>query len=348
LVALVAAVVAREHLRWPFNPYPTIPVLLVTSADSGSNASLLKLARQTVAPRSYRSIAAVQLGVQNSLAVSFDSAGYLYVGAVIIDPNDRAAEPKGEIQIFAPGATGSARPVRRITGLIQPTGLALDFQDNLYVADQGAVYLGFQLALSRVLKYAPGADGAADPVLIADASTRLFAYAGGVAVDPQGDVYVAAAQQEFSGSHQVVVFRPQSDGTYQLLALLGPKNADSMMNWLSNPQQVALDGKGNLYVVDAASPPQITVFGVPLAALADPIGAVKCELFQTPWGVAIDDQTGQIFVADSGAQSVFIFDGSAVSPIGASSTAQPRERISGPGSQLNYPFGLALKSPLLP
>jgi DNA-binding beta-propeller fold protein YncE len=348
LVAVVAAVVAREHLRWPFNPYPTVPVLLVTSADSASNASLLRLARKMTmtGARPYQYIAALQLGVQNSVAVSFDSAGYLYVAAVIKDPNNPL--PKGEIQIFAPGSTAFARPARRITGLIQPTGLALDFQDNLYVADLGAVALGSALSTSRVLKYPPGADGAADSVLVAEAQPNVFNYAGDVAVDPQGDVYVAATLQAFSGTHRVVVFEPQSDGTYKNIAFLGPKNVDPSLNWLSNPQQIALDGKGNLYVVDAAAPPQIIVFGVPLAALANPIGAVTCNLFQTPWGVAIDDNTGQIFVADSGAQSVFIFDRSAVSPIGASINAQPQEIISGPSSHFTYPFGLALKSPLLP
>jgi hypothetical protein len=104
-----------------------------------------------------------------------DTAGNLYV-----------ATGGGTIFIYAPDASGTATPLRTLTGVTVPmaggpTQMAVDAAGNLYVAEGGG-YVGTQL-----VEFGPTATGSAVPEVLTP-STYLPI---GVALDTKGNIYIS-------------------------------------------------------------------------------------------------------------------------------------------------------------
>jgi len=149
-------------------------------------------------------------------AVATDAYGNVYV----------ADYQSGGSSIYKLNQSGSALQSQTTvaTGLITPVALAVDRFGNVYVADQGA---------GAIDKLAPGINS----------STGIYSYIKttllssvtpvAMAVDPAGDVYL---QDKGSGS---VLDIPIS----------GPSPV-TVLNGLSNPAGLAVDGTGNVYSLD--------------------------------------------------------------------------------------------------
>ena len=88
----------------------------------------------------------VQIDRGVPVALTIDQSGYLY------------AASDGTVQVYAPGSTGTAAPLRAIsgsaTGLRSIVGLAVDAKGYLYVADT---------QLNGIAVFAPGATGNVQP-----------------------------------------------------------------------------------------------------------------------------------------------------------------------------------------
>jgi uncharacterized protein (TIGR03663 family) len=174
--------------------------------------------------------------------IATDAQGNLYVA-------DTTAH---QIQIFGPDGT-----LRRSLGgfggglgqLYEPRGVAVDAQGNVYIADTWN---------ARIVKYSPAGEvlaswGSGDQDLgdgrkatitegaqaANDANPLGFFGPRGVAVDAQGNVYVAD-----TGNKRVVV----TDGAGQFLYQFG--YAGSEPGAFNEPTGVAVDAQGNLYVAD--------------------------------------------------------------------------------------------------
>ena len=92
----------------------------------------------------------------HALAVARDRYGNIYV----------ASDTGNQVRVYDPATVGTApAPLRTLQGLDtklhRPSGLAVDSQGNLYVAERG----GPENA-SAVLKFAPGADGNVAPIAV--------------------------------------------------------------------------------------------------------------------------------------------------------------------------------------
>lgn len=106
-------------------------------------------------------------GMFNSLGITFDAAGTVYVS----DFGNTDSGPSNDgtaIVAFAAGLSGTVTPTSRIAGvgqLSEPLGLAIDASGGLFVANFGS---------STISIYAPGASGNAVPTAaIAGANTGL-------------------------------------------------------------------------------------------------------------------------------------------------------------------------------
>lgn len=94
-----------------------------------------------------------------------------------------------------------------LTGITQPTGIALDASGNLYISDQGSStvapsILVFPSSLTGNVNQAPTRD-------ISGVNTKLFAPTD-VAVDASGNIYVADTTA--SGAGMLYVFSPTANG----------------------------------------------------------------------------------------------------------------------------------------
>ena len=182
------------------------------------------------------------------------------------------------------------------------------------------------------------------------ATSSPLSLPGGVAVDAQGDVYIADTDNSD-------VEKVTPAGTLSIVAGNGnpgfPTPGPASSSQLFGPQGVALDSSGDLYIADyqASELVKVTPSGT-LSIIAGNSsgsgpptpGPASASSLGEPWGVAVDS-AGDVYLADysnqviekitaSGTLSIFAGTGTAGAPTPGTATA----------SELNYPTGLAIDS----
>lgn len=172
-------------------------------------ARFLGDAKGDVAPTS-------ELYVNHALAVARDRRGNIYV----------ASDTGNQVRVYAPATVGTApAPLRTIQGpntkLHGPSGLAVDSQGNLYVAERGG-----PANASAVLKFAPKADGDVAPIAVipsrmpppgetAAVNTGLD-IASGVALDYDNSIYVVTCPElQRPGESKLLRFNPGANGAWR-------------------------------------------------------------------------------------------------------------------------------------
>ena len=174
-----------------------------------------------------------------------------------------------------------------------PVGLATDIGGNIYVADteNSTVRKITPGGMVSTLAGQAGLSGAVD----GQGGAARFLSPQGIAVDDQGNVYVAEQVPQ-----QIDSFNPSNFlGSF---AALGTGQFNS-------PVGMAVDSSGNVYVADTAynrvdrfNPTNVAGTFTTFGSLGSGIGQ-----FHNPNAVAIDS-TGNVYVADSLNDRIAIFD----------------------------------------
>lgn len=163
-----------------------------------------------------------------------------------IDPQGRLLVPSGvgnAVSVFPAGATGNASPVRALTeGLSFPTAVAVDGTGDIYVTN----YSSDSVTVYEATQPGTGADGT--PIRTIQGSATGLDTPTGIAVAPNGDVYVASYE-----NRSVSVFGAGSNGN------VPPKRTITSADALFGPESVALDSSGNVYVTNFEG--GVAVFG---------------------------------------------------------------------------------------
>ena len=180
-------------------------------------------------------------------ATAVDSEGNLYVA----DRNNntiRQITPAGVVSTIAglAGYAGSADGTNGTARFNSPTHIAIDSVGNLYVVDK------FNYTIRKITRAGanwvvstlagiPGIDIYGGDT----ASTATFFSLGGIAVDPQGNVYVTddstIRQITTAGAVNTLAGQPGITGTRDAT------NEDTLFDF---PPDIAVDNSGNLYVPD--------------------------------------------------------------------------------------------------
>jgi sugar lactone lactonase YvrE len=160
-----------------------------------------------------------------------------------------------------------------------PSGVTIDAEGNLYIADTG----------NNRIVYVPydGSWNVAGASVIGSDLTAPLA----TTVDPSGNVYVAD-----SGSGQIYRLQaPVSSGFQQLVAV-----------GYSNPSAIAADASGSLFVVDQGAG---AVLRIPyVSGSLDPNSAIEVGFgIANPYGLALDS-SGNLIVTDSTAAAAYEVD----------------------------------------
>jgi len=146
----------------------------------------------------FRTISGSATGLNAPVAIARDAAGNLYVA----NRGGSCCGVGNSITVYAAAANGNAAPAATIagtlTGLNAPSGLALDRQRRIYVANTGG---------NSITIYAPGTSGNASPLTtIVGASTGLNGPTG-IALDADGNLYVANTL-----GNSITVYAPGASG----------------------------------------------------------------------------------------------------------------------------------------
>ena len=232
--------------------------------------------------------------------VAVSTTGTIYV-ADTANSTIRAITSGGVVSTFAGSPSdGSANGASSTARFYNPRNVALDSSYNVYVADtqNNVIRKITPTGVVSVLAGSNGVAGSADGV----GSAALFAGPQGIAVDGGGNIYVA-------DSGNSTIRKITSGGTVITLAGFAgnPGNQDGAGTnaQFYNPEGVAVDGGGNVYVADTWNHTirKLTSGGVSstLAGLSGTYGSFDgtntSARFNFPTGIALDSATN-IYVTD--------------------------------------------------
>jgi len=265
-------------------------------------------------------------GNQNKLAevsgVTVGGTGDVYVSDFAGIMNSH----RGRLAVYAAGANGNARPLRRIYGpntdVAQPTGIALDANQNIYSTN---------LSTKSVTVFSPQAHADATPIAVISGSNTLFSVPSGIALDASANIYVL--DEGFPQS--ILTFAAGSNGNVKPVRAIRGSNTG-----MNSPDGIGLDSTGNMYVADFALQ-SVFVFAAGATGNVAPIRTITGSntALQFPSGVTVDS-TGKIYVSNRGG----IFGGAAITvyPAGANGNMSPIQDITGSNTGLSETGSIAV------
>jgi streptogramin lyase len=211
-----------------------------------------------------------------------------------------------ELAVFAgvPSGEGSADGTGAAARFYFPKGVAVDAKGNLFVADGTIRKITPAGVVTTIAGSANGSSGSEDGT----GAAARFLGPSGLAVDGAGNVYVAD-----SGNNTIRKVTPAGVVTTLAGKAGSTGSADGMGTTarFAQPEGVAVDGAGNVFVADSLNSTirKITPAGLvsTLAGTAGSCGSADATgtsaRFCTPQGVAVDP-SGNVFVADYGNHTI--------------------------------------------
>jgi hypothetical protein len=243
-----------------------------------------------------------------------------------------------------PGSGGSADGTGWAARFDGPGSVRVDGSDNVYVTDsfnntiRKVTSGGVVTTVAGIAGMSGSTDGAT--------SVALFNGPAGVAFDSAGNLYVAD-----DGNDTIRKITP--GGQVSTLAGLagssGHVDGTGAAARFSDPQNLAVDSSGNLYVADGngntirkvtPAGAVTTLAGSGTSGSADGLGS--SAQFNDPTGITVDG-SGNVYVADNGNDTVRVITpaGSVTTLAGAAGNAGSSDGI-GAGAQFNGPSGVSV------
>jgi hypothetical protein len=217
--------------------------------------------------------------------VAIDAGGNVLVADELADPGGLGGDT-GAIFRFAPGSPPSALATGSV--FVDPSGVALDAQGNVLVADETADPAGIRGDTGSIFRFAPGSV----PTVLATSSS--FVNPIDVQANSSGEIFVADAQADPRGNGG-------SPGAIFHFAPGAPPGVFAAGPPFIDPSGIALDVGGDVIVADRTADPAGlggspgAIFRIPPNGA--PVILATSALFADPFGVALD-ATGNILVAD--------------------------------------------------
>lgn len=336
------------------------------AVDGSGNVFVADTRAHTIRKITPAAVVTTLAGMARGIAGSADGVGasaqFYYPNGVTVDGNGsvfiadtnnntiRKITPNGTVTTLAGNNTqsGSGDGTGESARFYGPMGLTVDSSGNVYVCDEGNATIR-RVSPAGVVTTLAGSPGYYGNAGHADGIGVLaqFDLPQGVAVDKSGHLYVADY-----GNCKIRKITP--DGTVTSLAGsltgdFGLRDGTGSEALFRHPSGPSLDAAGNIYVADQGNSAirKITPAGVVTTVAggqtgyADGIGS--SAKFNQPTGVAVDINTGFVYVADTGNNLI-----RRVSPAGDVTTVGGTTGIRGSAdglginAQFNAPMNVAV------
>ena len=285
--------------------------------------------------------------------VAYDAQGNLYLADAQNHVIREVSKTSGVITVIAgtgiEGYGGDGGPAT-LANLDTPTGVAVDSQGNVYIADSHN---------HRIREIAVGTGtlstiaGTGTPGFSGDGSLSTLAQLDdpmGVAVDAGFNVYIADTNNQR--------IRKVSAGTITTIAgdgeeLFTGDGGAATSAVLDSPTGVAVDASGNVYIADRHNQRIREITGTTITTIAGSGGAsfsgsftgdgatATAATLARPSGVSVD-ASGNVYIADTGNQRIRQLGGSAIATIlGSGQQGYGGDTAAPAGINLNAPRAVA-------
>jgi sugar lactone lactonase YvrE len=274
----------------------------------------------------------------NPQGVAVDAAGNVYV-ADSFNNTIRKITPAGIVTTIAgTGTAGYADGPATSAQFYAPSGLTVDSQGNVFVADYGNNVIREITAAGVVSTFAGnGTAGYVDGA----ATVAEFNSPAGIAIDKQGNLYVADHNNN-------MIRKVTSAGVVSLIA--GTKTAgyiNAAVNTttgvyasFNNPSGVAVDATGNIYVADIGNN-AIRKITPGLVVTTVGGGPSQSAVIGFPAGITIDQQ-GDFFITDESGRILELTAAGVLYNLAGASNVTGFADGVGSAAQFNVPQGIAV------
>jgi uncharacterized protein (TIGR03437 family) len=284
------------------------------------------------------------------VCVAIDSSGNLYISDTNWGDVFKVT-PSGTITIFAGNSTtgfSGDGGLATSASLSWASGVATDSSGNVYIGDYNNYRLRVVNAagtISTIAGSGTGSFGNGGPATSAGVN-----WPTGVALDSSGNLYVA----ETAG---MMIRKVTPGGTISTAAGAGTAGytgdgGAATAAQLKNPQGVAVDSSGNLYLADTsnnvirkvtAAGTISTVAGTGAAGFSGDGGAATGARLNQPGSVAVDS-AGNLYIADSVNYRIrkVTTDGRISTIAGNGSRAYSGDGGPATSASISYPYNIAL------
>jgi uncharacterized repeat protein (TIGR02543 family) len=277
--------------------------------------------------------------------IAVDGAGNVYVSDTG-NQTIRKISPSGLVSTFAglAGVSGAQDGTGSAARFNSPTGLAIDGNGNLFVADTLNDTIRKVTSSGQVTTFA-GSAGKPGSVDKKKTSAR-FNFPIGIAFDNAGELYVADSRND-------TIRKVTSAGVVSTLAgsagSSGAADGTKGSARFANPDNLAVDNNGNIYVADTyndtirkITPQGVVTTLVGTAGISGSIdGTGTAARFLQPLGVAVDENTN-LYVSDSGNNTIRKISAAlVVTTFAGSAAASGTADGTGSSARFNLPIAAA-------
>lgn len=251
-----------------------------------------------------------QLSSQKSFygSIAIDKNDNIYIADIGNNEIEKVDHKTGIMTVVAGG--GNSNPANGIPAtsveLSSPTGVAVDANDNLYIADNGNGLLE-QITKGKLNIIAGGGNNT--PSAKSESATSVSIMPYGVATDSDGNVYITDQTNNFVEKIDI--------STNMLSVIAGNGNngvpvtgvaTDSPLG--SNIDGLSVDGKDNVYIADASNNEIEKIESGQLSVIVGNgqngypyLGIPTKSSLSKPHGVGVD-KSGNVYIADTNNQII--------------------------------------------
>jgi sugar lactone lactonase YvrE len=279
-----------------------------------------------------------------------DGSGNIYIADTYND-TIRKVTPAGSVTTLAgsPGVIGTVDGTGSAAEFNEPAGIAVDSTGNIYVADyeDNTVRKVTQAGVVTTLAGSPSHKGPVAESADGTGASAGFFHPEGVAVDGQGNIYVAD-----SGNGTIRKITP--GGAVSTLAglvgITGTKDGTGTTALFILPTGLAIDGSGNLYTCDTAAKTirKITPTGTVTTLAGSPNvsgnsdGTGSAATFSLPIYLAAD-ASGNVYVSENEYNTIRkITPAGVVTTLAGSTTVTGSINGTGSAAAFQEPYGVAV------